>query len=228
MQYILVNEGQVVWGPTEWNRNVFQSEVEREVGIVAVLPQVKTDSEVITLGNSAKIMAAVPRAKPTYHPLHETLAGPFWSFSGDVAEYWYDVQELPVSLAKPNYIAWVAGQRWERELDGTSVTIGGLAVKVSTKREDRDQWAILYALGTTKNWKFAEGWVELTKADYKTIADAIHTHVQGAYDNELRLLDAINEAESVSDLLAVEQDATIQQWNEQRAAAQGTLQIGII
>lgn len=228
MQYILVNNGQVVWGPTEWNRNVFQSEVEREVGIIAVLPQMKTDNEIITLGNSAKIMAALPRSTPSYHPLHETLVGPLWSFAGEVAEYWYDVQELPVTVAKPNYNSWVAKQRWERELDGVVVTVGGTAVKVSTKREDRDQWAILYALGNTKNWKFAEGWIELTKEDFKTIADAIHNHVQDAYDTELRLMNAVSAAETIEDLLAVEQDATIQEWNTARTTAQGVAGIGII
>lgn len=228
MQYILVNEGQVVWGPTEWNRNVFQSEVEREVGIIAVLPQMKTDNETITLGNSAKIMAAAPRSTPTYHPLHETLAGPFWSFGGDVAEYWYEVQTLSLETAKPNYDAWIAKQRWERELDGTTATVGGLTVKISTKREDRDQWSILYALGNTKTWKFAEGWVELSKDDFKTIADAIHNHVQQAYDTELRLLNAVSAAETISDLLVVEQDDTIQLWMDEREAARGIAGIGII
>lgn len=226
MQYILVNEGQVVWGPTAWNRNVFQSEVEREVGIIAILPQMKTDDEPITIGNSAKIMAAVSRDIPICHPMHETLAGPFWSFAGSVAEYWYTVQELPVPTAKPNYAAWVAKQRWERELDGTTVTIGNTSIKISTKREDRDQWAILYALGNTKNWKFAEGWIELTKEDFKTIADAIHDHVQEAYDVELRLLSDIAAAESISDLLAVEQDTTIRTWVNTRASVASS--VGIV
>jgi hypothetical protein len=213
MQYILVNNGQVVWGPSPWNRNVFQSEIQQDLGIVAVLPQSKFDNEPITIGSSAKIMAAIERPRPSYHPLSETLTGPFWNFSSDVAEYWFEVSELPLEAAKPNYKAHVANARWNRERAGTNVTLSGTNVSVSTKREDRDQWAILYALGNDKAWKFSEGWIDLTKEDFKTIADAVHAHVQDAYDNERRLLALIDQATTHQDLQDVEQDPVLVEWN---------------
>lgn len=212
MQYILVINGQVVWGPVEWNRRIFELEIETEAGISTSLPDRKPDASVITIGDGIRIMPVAHLNRPSYHLLAETLEGPFWTF-GDVAECEYRVVPLPVEQAKPNFKQSVATLRWKQEFKKVTIDIKGNTVEVSAARDVRDQWGMLYAVGIPKTWKFGSVWLELDREDFLNIATAIDTYIQSLYDEELRLSRLIDEATTTQDLIDIESDPTIKEWS---------------
>lgn len=213
MEYILVNGGTIVWGPTQWNRRIFELEILEEFDISISLPQTKNDTTPINIGDLGKIVAVGACTMPEFHPLTETLDGPIWNFSKDVAEFTYTKRQLTVEEAKPNYTSAITNSRWKYEISGTTANIQGIDVEISTSRNNRNMWAIMYSLGAPKSWKFkGDVWIDLTAEDMKTLAEAVHTHVQGSYDEERRLHELVANAQYISDLLDIEQDSVLLEW----------------
>ena len=213
MKYILVVRGQVVWGPIEWNRRIFENELREEADITTSLPDFKNDTAQIPFEDGVRIMAVGDIDIPSYHALAESLEGPFWNLGGDVATAYFKKKTLPLEQSKPNYKLVVSDLRWQQESSTVSVNIRGTTVSVSTARGERDQWNALYAVGIPKTWKFGEQWLDLEVEDFKTVASAIHDYIQPLYDEERRLYGLIDSAATLQDLIDIENDPTLKKWD---------------
>jgi len=110
-------------------------------------------------------------------------------------------------MAKANFKNEAAAYRYELEVAGTTATVQDTEVTLSTKREDREVFAQRHALmgdSDTVSWKFAEGWLTLSKTDVATLANAINTHVQTQFDWEVSKNTAIDAAADLAALDTIE------------------------
>ena len=97
-------------------------------------------------------------------------------------------------------------ERYNKEVSGTTVTIQGTVIALSTARDGRDSFAQKYVLMADSDsirWKFAEGWFTLSKTEVASIANAINSHVQSAFDWESAKVDEIESKTTAEELDAV-------------------------
>lgn len=107
-----------------------------------------------------------------------------------------------------------------RKLDDIAATryaieVGGITVSGMTIRTDRESQAMITAAALqatmdaayTCKWKTANGFIDLTAQMIIGVAQAVRTHVQGCFDHEAELIQAVNDAETVEAVGAVSWNA---------------------
>ena len=111
-----------------------------------------------------------------------------------------DTRPTPtLSDLKADAISRLASRRWQAETGG--MTFNGAPVAT----DDRSKALIYGARGRTVKFKTASGqFVPLSASETEALADAVADHVQACFDRESDLLDAINAAETVEELEAVD------------------------
>ena len=96
-------------------------------------------------------------------------------------------------------ISRLASRRWQAETGG--MTFNGAPVAT----DDRSKALIYGTRGRSVKFKTASGqFVPLSASETEALADAVADHVQACFDHEAVLLDAINAAETVEELEAVD------------------------
>ena len=108
----------------------------------------------------------------------------------------------PLNELKADAQSRLASRRWQAETGG--MTFNGAPVAT----DDRSKALIYGARGRTVKFKTASGqFVPLSASETEALADAVADHVQACFDHEAVLLDAINAAETVEELEAVDINA---------------------
>jgi hypothetical protein len=105
----------------------------------------------------------------------------------------YDGQDLAPPVVIKDWPAEIAKRRYQEETRG--ITVGGAPVKT-----DRESQALITgaALAATIdpqyvcNWKTSAGFITLDATAILAVATAVRNHVQGCFNRESELLDAIN------------------------------------
>ena len=93
----------------------------------------------------------------------------------------------------------LASRRWQAETGG--MMFNGTPVAT----DDRSKALIYGARGRSVKFKTASGqFAPLSASETEALADAVADHVQACFDRESDLLDAINAAETVEELEAVD------------------------
>jgi len=203
--YAVVYKNRVIVGPMNWNRAIYESSLEKE-GIVINLPRVAPEELPIIINDDAKIME-VEETRPEINPMVQYYYGPLWDVSGTKAIASYNVVDTPIEFAKGNFKEQAAIVRYQKEVSGAKINIQDIEVKVDTSREGRN--VFIQKLSTmgdsdTANWKFPEGWLTLTKAEFASIIAAGFAHVQSAFDWEKNINDQIEASTTKEELLAIE------------------------
>lgn len=188
MNYVLVQDSSVRYGPRPYLQGLFEAVAEDLVGVPVAMPAT-LDGEVETLTESLSLSPVKQDAvAPEYNPDLYQLSGPFYSIDVDGVNASYTVVPLPLDQAKGRLLAKVAAMRYEREVQGTTCTIQGQQVNLLTNREDRNLYLQAYQLlgdQATQAWKFLPAtWITLTKADLGLVVQTIFAYVQTQYDWE--------------------------------------------
>ena len=203
--YAVIYDNRVQVVQTDWNRAMFQGALEKK-GIKQLLPRVAPETLPMIIDEHAKIML-VEEVRPEVSPLVEYYYGPLWEITETKAIANYEVHDTPIESARYNLKQLTAGERYKKEIMGTTVTIQGNQVTIDTNRGARDifvQKYLLMAENDTVNWKFPEMWLTLTKTDLGLCVAAGAQYIQGCFDWELNIAAQIDQAETKQQLLAIE------------------------
>lgn len=178
MNFIITHNNQIVLGPRRWNRSIFESELA-DLGSTTILPPNNTDF--ISISDSIKIYPVSIVSTPAYNTKIEQLSGPFYTFAENSAIAKYEIVPKAIDVVKNELKGLIATARYKKEIAGTTTTIQGVSVNIDTSRTNRNIYAQQYSLmaaADTVQWKFAQTWLTLTKADLKTCALASSNYVQ--------------------------------------------------
>ena len=202
--YVLIHKNRVVVGPMLWNRAMFSVGLER-LGINDVVLSRLEPTVPFIINEDTKI--ALSRYEyPEYNAKTQFPHGPFWDFSQDVAVGTFQVQDKSVDLIKLELKQTVANERYSKETLGTTITFNETEYRVPTDRDSRNIFVQKYVTMTdsdTVNWKFTEGFVNLSKTQVGQIIQAINTKVQEAFDWELAKNQEIDSATTAEELNAI-------------------------
>jgi hypothetical protein len=202
--FVLIHKNRVIVGPMPWNPGMFGGALEK-LKINYFLSRREPQTFPIEIDEDTKICKSEYQY-PEYNPKTQYVHGPFWDFSSDVAIGTFEVKETPVQLIKSTLIDQIAQTRYTKEISGTTVTVQDTQVSVTTNRVERDVFTQKYLTmqdNETTNWKFAEGWLTLTKSEVNSIAVAISQHVQNSFDWEKSKIEEINNCNTSEELDAV-------------------------
>jgi hypothetical protein len=131
---------------------------------------------------------------------------------GDPEEYapghWREtwiVTDIPLSEVKANRSNELASLRYQHETAG--ITISGMTIET-----DRESQALITGAYCTSllnpsvliDWKGGNGWTQIDAATIAVIAALVSTHVQACFSNERVLSEAIEAAETVEAVQAID------------------------
>lgn len=202
--YVVAYKNRVIAGAMPWNRGIFEGSLEKQ-GIKIQLGRVAPDDLPMIIDDDAKIMQAEEN-RPKLNPLVEYYYGPLWDTTGAVAVANYEVHDTPIENARLNLKELAAGERYKKEVAGTTINIQDTVVTIDTNRGARDIFIQKYTLmseGETVSWKFPEGWLTLSKQELGQIVAAGTAYVQSCFDWERGISDQIDAAQTKQELLAI-------------------------
>ena len=203
--FVIVHNNSVILGPMRWNRKRFENTIQEECEVSTTLPD-RNDNTPIVVSDNVKILPVQSAENPSYNPRIENLHGPLWEFTDTVAISSYIAQPLPIDAVKNQLKTECAAERYRREIAGTKVDIQNTEVTIDTNRGSRDIFVQKYLLmGDTDivQWKFPEGWLELTKSELGLIVSTGAAHVQDQFNWESAKIVEIDSCETLEQLVAV-------------------------
>lgn len=202
MAFTLLQDNRIIVGPRDWNPRFFEHFLQ-ELGFETTL----SDSpifEQLVFSDTVRLVPTIQEQAPEINPSFEVLAGPFFKFdeaNNHVA--YYTAQPLALEVIHANLRSKVANSRWIKETSSITRDINGKLLTLNTDRESRS----LYAQALTfvpddysSQWKFAEGFVTINKADLQAITVEIISHVQACFDWEAQKVNEINTTTDVEQL----------------------------
>jgi hypothetical protein len=211
MNYLLVENKEIVHlGPVSWRPRFIQSELDDlEVDFI-VNP---TETGYVKINDSFEIIPIVADVTPEYDPLYNVLAGPFYTYDlqADGLTYGatvsHTVSDNTPDGVRPTLKQQVAAERYRRENLGTTATVQDQLVTVDTSRDNRNtivQAFLLMSDTDTVQWKFPEGFVNLTYADAEAVVKAGATYIQAQFNWEAAKNAELDACATLAELRAVE------------------------
>ena len=200
--YSLVYKDRVINGPREWNKFQFEGALEKEGIFFQVGRVAPPDEEMpIIINEDAKILKT-RYEYPVYNEKIECINGPYWTFENNEVIGTFEVSEKQLEFIRSDLKQIVSNNRWLKEIKGIEVNIQGQQVKVSTKREDRDQFEILKSSGVDGvNWKFENQiWLTLSLSDIELVSNSIRTYIQQCFDWERQVSELIDSTMTAQEL----------------------------
>jgi hypothetical protein len=208
MYYILVQNRQtVLLGPINWRQRFIQTEINELIDSGEITEDYKvpaTEQGYIKINDEFEIFPASLESIG-YDPIHEQLAGPFWTFEDNSAIGSYTVVPLDINIAKSNLKQITAAERYRKQNSGTTVTISDNTFFVNTDKETINSLLSLAETTGTDviNYKSPNGFIPMTGADIRSVVDQIHQHIQTHFDWEKTIHETIDDANDVSQLKAI-------------------------
>ena len=172
---------------------MFTSILEEECNIQRRILLAEENALPLILNDNTKIVRVINNT-PEYNPKIECLDGPNYTITEDNVVSNFIVKPLNLEIATGNLIDQLPALRYEREKKSIDITIQDIKLSISTDRETRAVFTNkLLAIGdNTINFKFNEGWLNLSKTDLEYIIQQIDFAVQEAFDWELSKTNEIN------------------------------------
>jgi hypothetical protein len=179
MEYVVLHQGRVIWGPREWNPLSIENAIEFQSGKDVMIGADPIVGRLEQLQDFT-ILRVKSEETPLYDALFETLEGPF---------YGHNVPEGTTTIkwnVVPDTVPYIAGKikqqieakRYQKEIEGIDIEIDGVTYKFPTDREQRNRLTIQSVCGGPVAWKIAGAWVDLTAEQLNDIANRINAHVQ--------------------------------------------------
>jgi hypothetical protein len=206
MLYVLIDGQYVVNGPRGWNAISFQNTLSDDYEIEYLLPMQKDDLNPIVINDTLRILPA-SLTYPNYNPKIEYCDGPYWTYDNDFAAGTFEVKDQQIDLVKSVLKETVAANRYNKEVAGTTTTIQDIEVSIDTSRTNRNTYINAYNLMNdtdTINWKFAEGWLTLTKTEMLNVVTVGSNYINAQFDWELSKVEEIDNCTTLEELNNVE------------------------
>ena len=191
--YAIVHNNFVILTQPNWNTRMFTSILEEECNIQRRILLADENEIPLILNENTKIVRVINNI-PEYNPKIEYLDGPNYTITEENVVSNYVVRPLNLEIAKGNLLDQLPALRYEREKKSIDIIIQDTKLNISTDRETRAVFTNkLLAIGeNTINFKFDEGWLNLSKTDLEYIIQQIDFAVQEAFDWELSKTNEIN------------------------------------
>ena len=199
--YAIVHNNFVILTQPNWNTRMFTNILAEECNVERRILLADEQNVPIILNENTKILK-VGVTTPEYNPKIEWLDGPIFDIQENIVNATYAVKPLDLTIAKGNLIDKLPALRYEKEKKSIDIKIQDLNINISTDRETRAIFTNkLLAIGeNTINFKFKEGWLNLTKTDLEYIIQQIDFAVQEAFDWELSKTNEINSCKTLEEI----------------------------
>lgn len=200
------NYNTIAYGPFEWNRRRFESELRDEYEINITLSETNPNFEPVTVNSELRILHVnETKMPPDMNGLIHTLAGPFLEVNNYACNLIYNKVDKPIDEVKAELKSKLADSRWKYETSGINVSIRGIELFVTTQRGERDIFLQSLQLGADgQNWKFGNTWIQLSLTELGSIVQSIVTHVQEAFDWESSKITELDSVTVLEDLISFE------------------------
>ena len=173
--YLLVENRQIVHlGPYPWRTRFIQSELD-DLEVDFQLPQ--AEQGYIKINDNFEIFPVGEAKGDAGDSNWHDPVGPFWEYVDNVAIPTFDKKDKPLEQIRDFLKNIVADQRYSKEISGTKVDLDGKSVTVNTSRDNRSEFSHVHSTMSESekiNWKFPEGWTELTKSQLFDVSNSIH------------------------------------------------------
>lgn len=206
MMYGIVHKNKVIVGPMNWSQKYFTNVLKIRYKIEANLPGTEPENLPYIIDENTSLHKVV-EIKPEINHNLQYYYGPIWDISNDIIVANYEIKEIPVNDVKINIKSILAGERYKKEIEGTTLNLQNTNLTLDTSRESRSifiQKYMLMSSDETINWKFSECWLTITKLELETVIKKITDHVQSVFDWEKEINDQIDSCLSVEELLNID------------------------
>lgn len=203
MKYLLVEDRKIIHLQTEWKSRYIQSELD-DLEIDYVLPP--TEQGYIKINDNFELIPIVGDETEICDETYQQLAGPYWRYSEESVVMYHDVLDRPLEDIKNTFKQKTSSERYRKENLGKKITIQEQEVSLSTSRDSRNNFIHAFLLmneSSTLNWKFAEGFLNLSYTDMTSIISSINSYVQEQFDWEFTKFAEIDACVSVDELKLV-------------------------
>lgn len=193
--FTLLNNDVIETGPRDWNPAYFQYFLSN-LGIDCTLPDAPLLQPLI-FNDSVKLVPTVEAYVPQCDSTYERLVGPKFKYEDGNYISYYDVEELPIDMIRTNVKSLMANRRWVKETTPIIRNINDKTITLYTDRETRSIYAQALQIASDDyngQWKFEEGFYNISKQDLEMIVSEIATYVQSCFDEESMLVSTINTA----------------------------------
>ena len=148
-----------------------------------------------------------PTRQPRFDRLTETVAErkPTRGDDGRLLQTW-EVSIKPLDMLRRDMIHALADHRWKIETGGVTLPDGA---RILTDRESQAQLTSAYQslsmpFVESIDWKAADGWVTVTEAELRPIAQAVAQHVQACFKAERQVSEQIDATEGAEALYEID------------------------
>lgn len=205
--FALVQNDKIVFGPRTWSYSMFKTYFDDNNIDASALSREAPSSVIVT--DTWKILPVTQLTEPSYNPLYEQLAGPYYTINADNITGYYDVVNKSPDMIKGHLKELVTANRYTYEVGDVTLDLGGTDCTLFTSREDRTTYLDALMLipddVTTYNFKFKNGaFKAVNKAMLQLIVFTVTTRIQSAFDWESEKHAAIEACTTVEELQAIE------------------------
>jgi hypothetical protein len=208
MEIALINNNSLILGPMGFNVRMINSELEDLEVEERITPQSYTDLP-IHFNDGETHLVIIEKNIPSHDPKYYNVGNFTWSIIEEdnvpvKVLLSYPIIDKTLDEVKELRKQEVAPVRREKENTKISVNLNGKTIKTSTSREERILLSTkLSASSGPRNFKFENGWKEVTTENLQYILNEIDTKVQEAFDWELSKLQEIDACETIDDVYNV-------------------------
>lgn len=212
--FLLLENEFVILGPMEWRPNFFASSILDEYELEVSLPKTNNERLPIQINETFRILPVSDIGiEGNYNPRTQFLSGPFYHFFSDRAEMYHVPMDKPLDYFKGELKAEVADSRWRYENKGFMLSIQDQDVYIYTTKEDRTTYLQAYQLGVNNvNWKFREGFLNLSSEDLGRIVVAGASYIQDVFNWEASKVESIDGCQTLEELELIETFSSDPDW----------------
>lgn len=212
--YILVENRQIIHlGPMPWRSRMFQSVLD-DLGVSYTVSP--TEQGYVKINENFELIPVGQSNSPDINEQWEDPIGPFWTYTeGDTIEALptFYKKDKPIDQIRQFIKDTVAAQRYIKESAGTQVEIRtGVSITADTSRDGRAIFVQVYSTlpdGASVNWKFPEGWYEITRAELGTVIAGGFAYIQSQFEWEKSYTDRIYAATDIAELKTIYEELTL-------------------
>jgi hypothetical protein len=204
--FVIVNNNQVVYGPSEYNVNMFNYILTEELELDTESFQIpSTLIESTNITDAIKILKVTETTIPNYNSKIEQLSGPFYSINESDVTITYEVVSKSIDSVVNELKQIISGERYKLETKNLNLMIGSTQVIVEGSRDNKMVFLLSYPLlpeiGTV-NWKFpkSNNFVACTKVDIGYIVKEFVKQTQDAFDWEVLKATEIDNCTTLEEL----------------------------
>lgn len=199
--FALVNDKELILGPIQFNYRLINSALEEDLEVDYRVSPSDYLNVPIVITEKIKILN-VSEDKPSYNSKYENLTAYKYEVLDDQVIFYYEKQQIDLSVIKQQYKNIISNERWKRENYGNiKFLLNDEEIQVLTNRENRTSLINKVAIGTSPyNFKFGDKWFQVTSENLRDILVQIDKKIQEDFDWELERIQEIDACSTTDEL----------------------------